>query len=209
MFEEHAEDINHHLSRFFEEEEMSVFHEIVTIGLHIDVYLIDSKQADFKILLTSGMSTLEMNFENEEDGKELKFAELMLLIPKEIEFQQTTPSQADLDWIIGMLKQTANFPHDYSTWLGIGHTIQATRDLESYHKNTDFAGVLLLPSITFDSNFTTIKTDNGTINIYSVFPLYKEELEFKIKNGYQAFLNLIIKNNVNEIFNPNRKSLVS
>ncbi|WP_106793357.1 suppressor of fused domain protein [Aquimarina sp. Aq78] len=208
-YHEHAEWIDEHLDKFFDENLITVFHEIPTLDLHLDVYFIKPENAQFNILLTSGMSTLKMNVsEQAENPTKLEFAELMMLIPKEIEFEQVYSGENKNDWIISILKQTAKFPHFYDTWIGIGHTIQAKEDMTPYSNETEFVGALILPSVTFGKDFTEIKKDGRKINIYNVLPLYKNEMEYKIENGYNKLLNLLIKSNGKEVLDLNRKNLI-
>ena len=209
QFEEHTELIDNHLSKFYDDDEIFVFHEIMSMDFHLDVYFIKSQKHSFNILLTSGMSSMEMDLDqNIKNRNELKFAELILLLPKEIEFGEIQNGENENDWILSMLKQTARYPHHYGTWLGIGHTIQATEELEPYDINTEFVGSIILPSVTFDEDFTKIEMDGNEINFYSLFPLYKNEFEYKIEVGYSKFLDLLIKANSNEILNIKRPNLI-
>jgi len=209
LFEEHAEWIDTHLSKFYADEEVFVFHEIMSMDFHLDVYLIKSQKHSFNILLTSGMSSMEMDLDqNIKNRNDLKFAELILLLPKEIEFGEIHNGENENDWIISMLKQTARFPHHYGTWLGIGHTIQATEELDTYDKSTEFVGSIILPSVTFDEDFTKIEMDGHEINFHTLFPLYKNELEYKVEVGYNKFLDLLIKSNSKEILDIKRPNLI-
>ena len=209
-YHEHAEWIDDHLSKFFDDNLVSVFHEIPMLDLHLDVYFIKPENASYNILLTSGMSTLKMKVsEQAENPKDLEFAELMMLIPKSIEFEQVYSGENKNDWIISVLKRTAKFPHFYDTWIGIGHTIQAEEDLTPYGNDTEYVGALILPSVTFDKNFTEINNNGRKINIYNVFPLYKNEMEFKIEKGYGNFLDVLIEANGKEILDLNRKNLIT
>lgn len=206
---EHAEWIAEHLDEYFDENLVTVFHEIGTFDIHLDVYFIKPKNASFNILLTSGMSTLKMNVsEQAENPVDLEFAELMMLIPQEIEFEDVYSGENKNDWIISVLKRTARFPHYYDTWIGIGHSIQAEEDLSTYGDDTEYIGALILPSVTFDKDFTEINKNGRKINIYNVFPLYKNELEYKIENGYNKFLDLLIKANGKEVLELKRKNLI-
>ena len=206
---EHAEWIDEHLSKHFNDSLISVFHEIPTLDLHLDVYFIKPENSPFNILLTGGMSTLKMNVsEQAENPKDLEFAELMMLIPKSIEFGQIYSGENKNDWIISILKRTAKFPHFYDTWIGIGHTIQAEEDLTPYGNDTEYVGAVILPSVTFDANFTEINKNGTKINIYNVLPLYKNEMEFKIENGYNKLLDLLIDSNGKEVLELNRKNLI-
>jgi hypothetical protein len=208
-YHEHAELIDEHLSKFFDNKLISVFHEIPTLDLHLDVYFIKPENSSFNILLTSGMSTLKMNVsEQAENSKDLEFAEIMMLIPKSIEFGQIYSRENKNDWIISILKRTAKFPHIYDTWIGIGHTIQAEENLKPYGNDTEYVGALILPSVTFEKDFTEITKNGKKINIYNVLPLYKNEMEFKIENGYNKLLDLLIKADGKEVLDLNRKNLI-
>ncbi|MDC8003606.1 suppressor of fused domain protein [Aureisphaera galaxeae] len=207
---EHTEWIAEHISQYFGESPASVFTEIPVLDLRVDVHLIRPENAPFNILLTSGMSTLEMEVdEGIENPEELAFAELMLLIPKNIEFGQVYTGENVNDWILTILKRTAKFPHFYNTWIGVGHTIQAEADLSPYGHDTDYVAGIILPSLTFDRNFTEIRRDGRKINIYCILPLYMNELEFKIEKGYNAFVDLLKKWNGPEILDLNRENLIS
>lgn len=210
QFEEHSEFILEHLEKFYSKDEITVFHEFFALDFKIHTYLIDAPKHSFNILLTSGMSVMKMNVDNQiENAESLHFAELMLLIPKDVDFQTVYTGQYTNDWMISMLKQTAKFPHQYNTWLTIGHTIQATHDMRSYDADkTAFVGGVILPSATFSEDFTQIKKDGRVIHIYNFFPLYKNELQYKIDNGYNALLDLIIAANSKEVLNNNRENLI-
>ncbi|WP_294240846.1 suppressor of fused domain protein [uncultured Chryseobacterium sp.] len=91
------------------------------------------------------------------------------------------------DWLIDMLKENARFPHHYDTWLTIGHTLQATADMEPYAEQTEYTGVGILPSVNFDEDFTTIQAGENRINIYSVFPLYADEMNYKKQTDTTPF----------------------
>lgn len=207
-FYEHQEWIDAHLAKFFDEDQISVFHEIPTLDLHLDIYLIQPKETDYNILITSGMSLLKMNITDQmENPNDFEFSELMMMIPKSIEFGKVYTGKNKNDWILSVLKKTAKFPHFYNTWIGVGHTIQAEEDLTPYGKDTDYVGAVILPSVTYDKDFTEIHRNGHRINIYSVFPLYKNELEFKVKNGYHKFLDVLIKANNTEMLDVNRENL--
>lgn len=208
-FDEHAEAISTHLDKRYASEEITVFHEIFSPDLHLDVYFVQSEKHNFNILLTAGMSTLEMTVPNVvENPIDYQFAELMLLLPKSITFGKITGNNPN-DWLIAMLKEVARFPHHYDTWLSIGHTLQATAEMEPYAENTNYTGVVILPSVTFDEEFTSVQAGENLVNIYSVFPLYADEMNYKIENGYNALLDRLIEKNAKEIFDENRANLLT
>ncbi|PWJ33504.1 suppressor of fused domain protein [Sediminitomix flava] len=207
QYQEHYELVEKHIEKYFKEANVRVFHEIPTLDIHLDVYHIQSNNLQFDVLLTSGMSSIEMNVDEIlEDSVSYKFAELMVLIPKGIDFGDIYPSKTKNDWIISMIKQSAKFPHFYDTWIGMGHTLQADEGMIPYSVDTEYCGCIVLPTVTLPEEFGTINSPNGVINIYGLFPMYKEELNYKIKNGFDSFMDLLIKNNGREVIDFNRKN---
>jgi hypothetical protein len=211
-YHENVECFEKHLGKYFENDEMTVFHEIASMDFHLDVYFIQPKNEQYNLLITSGMSLLEMQVPERIKNKEdYLFAELMLLIPKELEFDKTFPNKESNKnaWIIDMIKQTARFPHHHDTFLTESHTLQAWTDItQPYDKDTNFVGCILLPSATFDENFMQLTCDDRKITVHSLFLLYENELEYKLQNGYDEFFNLLIEGDVKEIFDNNRKNLI-
>jgi Suppressor of fused protein (SUFU) len=208
-YDEHVISLEKHLENYFSDDEMTVFHEIVSLDFHLDVYFIKPSNRNYNILLTSGMSLLAMNVNEEiEDYADYQFAELMVLLPKDIVFSEVYTQNEPNSWIISMLKQTARFPHHYDTYIGIGHSIQADADMEPYSEETTFVGCIVLPSVSFDDDFTCFQSGDNVINIYSLFPVYQNELEYKIQHGYNAFVDLLRKNDTKEVINLGRKNLL-
>lgn len=205
LYEKHLKCLESHLKKYFKEDEINLLTDPFPSDLRIDIYLIKPKNKEYNILVTSGMSYKEM-FVNEEieNRNDYLFAELMVLIPKNIGNNLAEENS----WILNMLWKTATFPHYFYTFLSIGHTLQATEDLQPYETNTKFIGCVILPSVTFDIDFTEFICDNNKINIYSVFPLYKNELEFKVKNSYEEFEDLLSQSDLNEVLDIRRKNLI-
>lgn len=209
-YDEHIECLTNHLSRYFKDDEITVFHEIVSLDFHLDVYFIKPDNRNYNILLTAGMSLLEMTVNSEiENRSDYLFAELMALVPKDLDFAEVFTGKEKNSWIISMLKETARFPHHYDTFIAIGHTLQATEDMQPYSSETEFIGCAILPSVTFDSDFTEFKCGDNKIKIYSVFPLYKNELDYKVQNGYAGLVDLLNKAQPKEIIENKRKNLVN
>ena len=199
QFPKHYDLVSDHIDKHFSGAYINVFHEIPTLDIHLDVYHIKPKNVQYEILLTSGMSSIAMNVsEIPENATDYQFAELVVIIRGGLDFGTMYPSKTKNDWIISMIKQVAKFPHFYDTWIGIGHTVQAHESLIPYDLHTHFCGCLVLPTVSFPEEFTEIKSPDGVINIFGLFPMYSEEMEFKIENGYNAFLQFLINNNTPE-----------
>lgn len=210
QYHEHIEALEKHLDTHFKSEEMTVFHEMVSLDFHLDVYFITPEDEDFNLLITSGMSLLEMTVPDTIQNKEdYAFAELLIVLPKDVQFEKTFPSEGKNDWIIALIKDMARFPHHQDTFLTEGHSLQAWSDInDTYDENTQFTSCILLPSATFDDDFMEITCDDRIINLYTLFPLYPNELEYKIENGYGKFFDLLIAGNIPDILNNTRKNLL-
>ncbi len=67
---------------------------------------------------------------------------------------------------------------------------------------------MLAYSKELSDEFTKIELENNqAVSIYSLIPLYKEELEFKNQNGGVALLELLDQHNVTEIVKIGRKNV--
>lgn len=208
---EHSEWISDHLLNYFDSECISVFHEIPALDFRMDVYLIRVPNRNYQVLMTTGMSVIEMNIDEdvEEDVKDgLKFAELMMLVPKDITFNDAYTGENPNDWIITMLKMTAKFPHYHNTWLGEGHSIQANMEYQPYSNDSQFYGAVILPSATFRKDFTKIRREGRVINLYTLFPVYKNELEYRREHGFSAFWKRLVKANPKETLNVRRPNIL-
>ena len=206
---ENVECLEKHIEKYFINKEVGVFHEFISVDFHLDVYFIKPSNRNYNMLLTSGMSLLAMNVDADIQAREdYLFSELMLLLPKDVDFGDGYTGKEKNSWMISMLKDAARFPHHYDTFLAKGHTIQATADMEPYDNSIEFIGCVILPSVTFDDDFTSFNCGERKIKINSVFPLYKNELAYKVDHGYKKFLELLNKANAQEIFDQNRKNLI-
>ena len=208
-YDEHRVALDHHVGKFYSGDEVKVLTEIIVLDFRIDIILIESKQNMFNVIITSGMSSMAMTADEDiPNWDNLKFAELMMCVPNRIN-SKNLGNGGEYEWIIAMLKQTAKFPHYENTWFGVGHAVQGNIDCSPYDPNTEFVGGLILPSVTFDKDFTQVQVGENMINLYSFFPLYKNELEFKFANDYNAILDILIEKNISEVFLPDRENLLN
>lgn len=197
--------IDAHLERFFDDGDITVFHEIISDKVHIDIYMIKAnEERDYNILLTSGLSSLPMNVP--EGLEALAHAEIVALVPKDWKLSQDDFENEDNYWPIRQLKTLARFPHLYGTWIGEGHTIANGNPPERMSPNCAFEGVILLAGFTLPEEFTFIDTGDKVISILSMIPLYAEEMDYKLKKGTDALLEKFDKYGISEIIDVNRKN---
>lgn len=203
--EENIETISKHIEQNIGEIE-SVFHEIVSDLVHIDVHWIKpTNDFPFHCLVTSGMSDKPMTVP--EGLEEYRFAELCILLPSDWNIDQDAFKDENNYWPVRWLKTIARFPHEYDTWVGHGHTIPNGEHADPFAENTKFGCMLLLPSLTLSPEFYNLKiNEDKTINFYCLYPLYKEEMDFKLKKGIDRLLDRFEKFHVSDIVNVTRQN---
>lgn len=206
----YVEEIENFFENLYPNGETTVFHEILSNIIHLDVHVIKpTEDRPFYVLHTTGMSDLPMNLPKDllPEYGHLKHAELKMLVPKDWVFKDLDLDMDEIHyWVIRVLKELAKMPHIYDTWLGWGHTIP-NGDYVPYSTNTDLSCMLLLSE---KEEFSVIKTKDGNqVNIYTLIPLYKEEAEFKLNNGMDALLDKLFETNeFSLVVNLNRKNAV-
>jgi len=197
--------IDEHLDRFFADEDISVFHEIISDKVHIDIYMIKANaERPYNVLMTSGLSSLPMNVPEGLEG--LAYAEIYTILPADWPLTQDAFDNEDNYWPIRQLKTLARFPHLYGTWIGEGHTIANGNPPEPMSPNCGFEGVILLSGFTLPEGFAFIETGDKVISVLSMIPLYAEEMDYKLKKGTDALLEKFDKYNISEIIDVNRKN---
>ncbi|UOQ53696.1 suppressor of fused domain protein [Hymenobacter cellulosivorans] len=192
----------------------SVFHEIISDKVHLDVHIVEpSKDFPFYTLVTSGMSDLPMTVpEGEEDAR---YAELCILLPSTWPMAENgdvvgVSEDDDAYWPIGWMKFLARFPHEYHTWLGVGHTIPNGEEAAPYASNTKLGCMLVLPSISLPKEFRELKiSEDKTINFYCLYCLYPEEMQLKMDKGLDALLDKFEEYGMSDVLDIARPNVVS
>lgn len=182
-----------------------VFHEIVSPDIHLDVIIVPSTaENNYYKLITMGMGAYKMNVPDELSPYELERAELILYLPPT--WNVGSDKEEDY-WPIRQLKGTARIPVQCDTWLGYGHTVSADAENTPYADNTGFCSMMLLDGVNPSGEELNLRMESiGKINFYQLFPLYKEELEYKQGTDADALLDLFNESDRTPIINISRKN---
>ncbi|MED1725143.1 suppressor of fused domain protein [Brevibacillus parabrevis] len=205
----YVDDVVNHFQTVFAGRESSVFHEIISDTIHIDVNVMSpTEEEPFWVLYTNGMSDLPMTIPDEvqEQMEEvIDRAEVMIFLPASWELTEESLKDENLYWPIRLMKQMARFPHQYNTWLGYGHTIPNYAEYEPYADGTGLNGVIMFQ---LSEELSVISAKDGTqIHAYFLLPLYKEEMDYKLEHGMDALLDKLFELGDDAlILNPNRKN---
>jgi hypothetical protein len=202
----HLQEIEAHLERHLGEV-TSVFHELVSDLVHLDVLFLEpTPERPYKTLVTSGVSDRPMSVP--EGAEDFQYAELMINLPEDWPLDQKSFEDEANYWPVRWLKMVGRLPHEYKTWIGWGHTIPNGDPAEPI-ADTQFTGVMLSPPYFLDSDFFRLKTASGAIIcFYNLVPLYREEMDLKLKQGADALEDLFEKNGVDfEVLDIERKNV--
>jgi len=182
----------------------SIFHEIVSDTIHIDVLQVaPTEDFPFWRLVTSGMSDLPMSTVN--GSGDPRYAELMLTLPDYWRFDHESLQDENWYWPLRLLKQLARLPHCHQAWLGWGHTIPNGNPVEPYAENTKLCGSIILLCV--PEQFETLRIDaDKEIRFFTVVPLYQEEMDLRRNCGTSELLERLAHAQVSDIIDPQRKN---
>lgn len=187
----------------------NVLHEIVSTHVHLDILIVDpTPQRNFYTLVTCGMGMRPMNVP--EGAEAWRFAELMLCLPANWPLSEVAFRDEDHYWPVRMLKTVARIPHEYNTWLYLAHTIPNGDPAEPYADNTKLAGAILsIPSTVQAANdfFTLTAAPGKDVHFFSLLPLYKEEMDFKLNQGPEALFKKLEAAGFDERVRADRKNV--
>lgn len=203
---ESIEGIDRHIATHLGQVD-SVYHEIMSDLVHIDVHVVNPAPArDYYTLITSGMSDRPMSVP--EGAEDYRYAELMICLPPTWLLTEEAFEDEANWWPLRLLKQLARMPHEYDTWLCMGHTIPNGDPPEPYAPNTSFCCALLLSPATTPEAFDRLTiSDEKVINFYGIFPLYKKEMDLKLAKGADALLEGFAEIRVTEVLDLNRTNV--
>ena len=200
------EGISDHIERHVGKVE-TVFHEIISDLVHIDVHFIPATQErDYHVLVTSGMSEAPMTVP--QGAEEFRFAELAICLPGSWPITQEAFEDENHFWPIRWLKRLARLPHEYDTWLSIGHTVPNGDPPEPFAESTRLCCWMIGPGLLFPEEFRQFEVSpEKSIHFYGLLPLYQEEMDFKLKHGLDALLEKFDATIEEvEVLNPIRKN---
>ena len=189
----------------------SVYHEIISDLIHIDInYIKPSDKFPFHIFVTSGMSDRPMNVPK--GLEEHSFAEVYILLPRDwpvpnekFSIVEESFKNENNYWPIRWLKLIARFPHEFNTWIGWGHSIPNGEEAAPFAENTSFGCMLVMPAISLPIEFFELKINTDkTVKFFCLYPLYKEEMEYRIKKGTDDLLARFDKYKIRDIIDITR-----
>lgn len=216
----YLEELTEYVNQVFpcHEEKPYVFHEILSDIVHIDVNVIPPEgNRPYYVLWTSGMSDLPMTLpDGDYDKSVYERAELFMFLPGDWKLGKVGENGEKMSdeyyWPVRWIKYLARFPHEYKTWLGEGHTLPNSEDYDPLGEGTSMGGFFFLPVLELGEAYPGVDTltckDGTKINFLWAIPMYREEIEYKLEEGYEAILKLFSQVAFPRVLDPRRKNYV-
>ncbi|WP_262922977.1 suppressor of fused domain protein [Hymenobacter cellulosilyticus] len=103
------------------------------------------------------------------------------------------------------MKFLARFPHEYHTWLGVGHTIPNGEEAAPFADTTKLGCLLLLPSLSLPEAFRELKiSEEKTINFHCLYFIYREEMNLKMEKGVDALIDKFEEFGISDVLDVDR-----
>lgn len=184
-----------------------IMHEIVSPDIHLDIIVVPpTKEHNYYKLITMGMGAYKMKTPQRLARYRLQRAELVMYLPADWNIKSNIEEDF---WPIRYLKAMARLPVTNNSWLGFGHTMSLNNEGDTYADNTKFCSLLLVTALDKEYQKLECKLSSGKkINFYQLFPLYAEELEYKLQNGANELLDLVDDEDIIPIINIKEKIIV-
>lgn len=156
-------------------------------------------------LVTKGMSERPMKVPK--GSSEYKYAELVMHLPGDWPMDPSSLSSSKWLWPFQWLLQLSDYPFANNTWLGGEFAVIENGDpAVPVDESVQFTGFLLLKESGDLGAFC--KGNGDTVNIYTVFPLYSEEIAYEKKHGIIALLERFQQKDIPIVFTVNRQNAV-
>lgn len=195
--------VSHHIEEHIGKVE-SVYHELISDLVHVDIHMVPpTDKKPWYTLVTSGMSDQAMAVPEGAEG--IRFAELVICLPPDWPMTQEDFKDERNYWPIRSLKMLSRLPHEYETFLGYQHTVPNGDPAEPFARNTKLCCNLLLWPQLPGQDFAQLKVnEEKTIWFYSVVPIYREEMNFKLKEGSESLEDRLLDNKITELLDVRR-----
>lgn len=189
----------------------TVLHEMCSHEVHVDIHVVrPTARRPYYTLVTSGMAEIPMRVpEDFEDSEGARFAELVICLPEHWPLSMDAFKTEENYWPVRLLKGLATYSHEAETWLYAGHTVSFSDPPEPFAPNTRMCSALLLePRLIPEEARVLHIAERWHVQLWGVFPLYQDELDFKLRDGPDRLEELFEQRGVTELLNLGRPSVI-
>lgn len=203
--EKEMDKVSVYIEQQYGESEL-VGHEMVSPDIHCDIVIVNpTEEQPYYKLVTMGAGAYQMNVPKELKSDVCNRAEYVIFLPEDWNLES---DKIEDYWPIRMLKTVARLTVNTEDWLYYGHTVNLTDDGRPVAQNTKFNSCLLLVSKGKKQYVKPLKLGRGKkVAFYQLYPLYQEELEYKLENSYFDLWDKVDEEELNnQVINIHRKN---
>ena len=203
--EKELDKISNYIEQQYGESDL-VGHEMASPDIHCDIVIVPpSEERPYYKLITMGAGAYKMNVPKDLRSYVCDRAEYVIFLPKDWNIK--SDKEEDY-WPIRMLKTIARLPIRAEDWLCESHDVQLTVDGSPLAENTGFNSCVLTSSV--GKNGQEVKPlklglFGNKVAFYQIYPLYPEELEFKLEHSFDELMDRLDAED-NMIINIHRKN---
>jgi hypothetical protein len=185
----------------------TVFHELISDLVHLDVHqILPSDEHPYHVLFTTGMSDLPMTLPEGLDIE--RRAELMMALPPDWQMSKDAWEDERWYWPIRTMKTLARLPHEYGTWLGLGHTVPNGDPPEPYAPGVPFCCAMIAPPLLLPHDAHVVSLPNGEdLRFLSIVWLHPGEVVLKLNKGADELYDRMDQVECSELLDLNRPDL--
>ena len=204
--EEEIDIIKAHIKKYFGEYK-SVFHEIASSDIHLDIAIITpTPERNHYTLVTMGAGAYEMNAPREWRPNFPTQAEYLIILPPDWDIENLDNPKNY--WPIHLVKTLARLPINNDTCLGIGHTMSLDDENTPFAENTKLCSIVLTHPKGFEDGCITAALPNSkNVVFYQIIPIYEDELNFIREHSFGSFEEHI-RNIIKRPLDINRSSVI-
>lgn len=151
------------------------------IGVTPDIAVIDPDETrSYRTLITVGAGAYKMNIPNDLKGMIDERCELVMYLPPEWNPERCL-------WALSFMKTIADLPIERGSWSSYGHMFSGGKPLTA---DTKLCAAVLIEVQDAAAGAGKCSLSDGTnVCFYQLFPLYREEMEYKLRNGLGALID--------------------
>jgi hypothetical protein len=190
------------LNKRFGAENLTVIDEIR--NYNIAIVLVNPKlNRDFSVLMTCGLLNYAMPYNDKEDNE--PFIELCFALPSYWDFDFKTDNTR---WVIDKLKFLVDFCLSKQTHFWNGHSMPNANPNRPFSATMKQDNLFIAKPMLFEQELSIIKTDEKTVHLLFLIPIFQKELEHKFSRGIVALKKKLVSKNFGEIVDDFRESAV-
>ncbi|SDA18925.1 hypothetical protein SAMN02910447_01441 [Ruminococcus sp. YE71] len=162
-----------------------------------DIAVIDpDDEHEWRTFVTVGSGATEMNVPDELRPYNCTRCEYVMYLPA-----SWTPAESA--WAINLMKNISAIPKERNSYAGFGHIFSSGSNIT---EDTDLFGTMLIDVQEAPQGAEQLELSDGSrVVFYQLFPVYREEFEFKLSHGYSALISLMP--HISAVFDLHRENV--